>query len=42
MLASLTKGGIERRHEIPGEEYAKKGIRVNAVAPGVTEPMACA
>ena len=35
MIASLTKGGIAAATKSLAIEYAKKGIRVNAVAPGV-------
>ena len=34
-LASLTKGGIDAVTRSLAIEYADKGIRVNAVAPGV-------
>ena len=34
-LASLTKGGLDAVTRSLAIEYAKKGIRVNAVAPGV-------
>jgi NAD(P)-dependent dehydrogenase (short-subunit alcohol dehydrogenase family) len=35
VLASLTKGGLDSATKSLAIEYAKKGIRVNAVAPGV-------
>jgi NAD(P)-dependent dehydrogenase (short-subunit alcohol dehydrogenase family) len=35
VLASLTKGGLNAATRSLAIEYAKKGIRVNAVAPGV-------
>lgn len=35
VLASLTKGGIQAATRSLAVEYAKRGIRVNAVAPGV-------
>jgi len=35
VLASLTKGGLNAATKSLAIEYAKKGIRVNAVAPGV-------
>jgi NAD(P)-dependent dehydrogenase (short-subunit alcohol dehydrogenase family) len=35
VLASLTKGGLSAATKSLAIEYAKKGIRVNAVAPGV-------
>ncbi len=35
VLASLTKGGINAATRSLAIEYAKRGIRVNAVAPGV-------
>ncbi len=35
-LAALTKGGLNAVTRTLAIEYAKKGIRVNAVAPGVT------
>jgi NAD(P)-dependent dehydrogenase (short-subunit alcohol dehydrogenase family) len=35
VLASLTKGGLSAATRSLAIEYAKKGIRVNAVAPGV-------
>ena len=35
MLASLTKGGLDAATRSLAIEYAKRGIRVNAVAPGV-------
>lgn len=34
-LAALTKGGLNAVTRVLAIEYAKKGIRVNAVAPGV-------
>jgi len=34
VLAALTKGGINAATKSLAIEYAKKGIRVNAVAPG--------
>ena len=37
VLASLTKGGLNAATRSLAIEYAKKGIRVNAVAPGVIE-----
>jgi NAD(P)-dependent dehydrogenase (short-subunit alcohol dehydrogenase family) len=37
VLASLTKGGLNAATKSLAIEYAKKGIRVNAVAPGVIE-----
>ncbi|APR80392.1 3-oxoacyl-[acyl-carrier protein] reductase [Minicystis rosea] len=36
-LASLTKGGLDALTTALAIEHAKKGIRVNAVAPGVIE-----
>jgi len=36
-LASLTKGGLNAATKALAIEYAKQGIRVNAVAPGVTK-----
>jgi len=36
-LAALTKGGLSAVTRSLAIEYAKKGIRVNAVAPGVTK-----
>jgi NAD(P)-dependent dehydrogenase (short-subunit alcohol dehydrogenase family) len=36
-LAALTKGGLNAVTRVLAIEYAKKGIRVNAVAPGVTK-----
>src|SRR6202789_552167 len=35
VLASLTKGGLDSATKSLATEYAKRGIRVNAVAPGV-------
>jgi NAD(P)-dependent dehydrogenase (short-subunit alcohol dehydrogenase family) len=35
VLASLTKGGISAATRSLAIEYAKRGIRVNAVAPGI-------
>ena len=35
MLASLTKGGLNAATKSLAIEYAKRGIRVNAVAPGI-------
>jgi NAD(P)-dependent dehydrogenase (short-subunit alcohol dehydrogenase family) len=35
VLASLTKGGLNAATRSLAIEYAKKGIRVNAVAPGI-------
>jgi len=35
VLASMTKGGLNAATKSLAIEYAKKGIRVNAVAPGV-------
>jgi NAD(P)-dependent dehydrogenase (short-subunit alcohol dehydrogenase family) len=37
VLASLTKGGLNAATKSLAIEYAKRGIRVNAVAPGVIE-----
>ncbi len=37
VLASLTKGGLNAATKSLAIEFAKKGIRVNAVAPGVIE-----
>ena len=37
VLASLTKGGLSAATKSLAIEYAKKGIRVNAVAPGVIQ-----
>jgi len=39
VLASLTKGGLDAATRSLAIEYAKRGIRVNAVAPGVIKPM---
>jgi NAD(P)-dependent dehydrogenase (short-subunit alcohol dehydrogenase family) len=36
-LAALTKGGLNAVTRVLAIEYAKRGIRVNAVAPGVTD-----
>jgi NAD(P)-dependent dehydrogenase (short-subunit alcohol dehydrogenase family) len=36
-LAALTKGGLSAATRALAIEYAKQGIRVNAVAPGVTK-----
>ena len=38
VLASLTKGGLNAATKSLAIEYAKRGIRVNAVAPGVIMP----
>ena len=35
VLASLTKGGLDAATRSLAIEYAKRGVRVNAVAPGV-------
>ena len=35
VLASLTKGGLAAATKSLAIEYAKRGIRVNAVAPGI-------
>jgi len=35
----MTKGGLETVTRSLAMEYVKEGIRVNAVAPGVVEPM---
>ena len=35
VLASLTKGGLDAATKSLAIEYAKRGIRVNAVAPGI-------
>jgi NAD(P)-dependent dehydrogenase (short-subunit alcohol dehydrogenase family) len=37
VLAALTKGGLNAVTRALAIEYAKQGIRVNAVAPGVTK-----
>ena len=37
VLASLTKGGLNAATKSLAIEYAKRGIRVNAVSPGVIE-----
>jgi NAD(P)-dependent dehydrogenase (short-subunit alcohol dehydrogenase family) len=34
LLASLTKGGLNAATKSLAIEYAKRGIRVNAIAPG--------
>jgi NAD(P)-dependent dehydrogenase (short-subunit alcohol dehydrogenase family) len=40
VLASLTKGGLNAATKSLAIEYAKRGIRVNAVAPGtIKTPM---
>jgi NAD(P)-dependent dehydrogenase (short-subunit alcohol dehydrogenase family) len=40
VLASLTKGGLAAATKSLAIEYAKRGIRVNAVAPGtIKSPM---
>lgn len=40
VLAALTKGGVNAATKSLAIEYAKKGIRVNAVAPGnIRTPM---
>ena len=40
VLASLTKGGLNAATKSLASEYAKRGIRVNAVAPGtIKTPM---
>jgi NAD(P)-dependent dehydrogenase (short-subunit alcohol dehydrogenase family) len=36
VLAALTKGGLAAATKALAVEYARRGIRVNAVAPGVT------
>jgi NAD(P)-dependent dehydrogenase (short-subunit alcohol dehydrogenase family) len=38
VLASLTKGGLNAATKSLAIEYAKRGIRVNAVAPGHQDP----
>src|SRR4029077_16874035 len=38
VLASLTKGGLDAATRSLAIEYAKRGIRVNAVAAGVIKP----
>ena len=35
VLASLTKGGLQSATKSLAVEYAKRGIRVNAVSPGI-------
>jgi NAD(P)-dependent dehydrogenase (short-subunit alcohol dehydrogenase family) len=35
VLASLTKGGLQSATKSLAIEYAKRGIRVNAVSPGI-------
>jgi NAD(P)-dependent dehydrogenase (short-subunit alcohol dehydrogenase family) len=35
VLASLTKGGLDAATRSLAIEYAKRGIRMNAVAPGI-------
>src|SRR4029077_17124025 len=35
VLASVTKGGLDAATRSLAIEYAKRGIRVNAVAPGI-------
>ena len=37
LLASLTKGGLNAATKALAIEYAKRGIRVNAVAPGIVK-----
>jgi NAD(P)-dependent dehydrogenase (short-subunit alcohol dehydrogenase family) len=37
VLASLTKGGVDAATRSLAIEYAKRGIRVNAVAPGIID-----
>ena len=37
VLASLTKGGLNAATKSLAIEYAKRGIRVNAVAPGTNQ-----
>ena len=37
VLAALTKGGLNAATKSLAIEYARKGIRVNAVAPGITK-----
>ena len=39
VLASLTKGGLNAATKSLAIEYAKRGIRVNAVAPGVIKTL---
>ncbi len=38
VLASLTKGGLDAATRSLAIEHAKRGVRVNAVAPGVIKP----
>lgn len=35
MLAALTKGGLNAATKSLALEYAKRGVRVNAVSPGI-------
>lgn len=37
VLANLTKGGLNSAPKSLAIEYAKRGIRVNAVSPGITK-----
>ena len=37
VLASLTKGALNAATKSLAIEYAKKGVRVNAVSPGITK-----
>jgi NAD(P)-dependent dehydrogenase (short-subunit alcohol dehydrogenase family) len=37
VLASLTKGGLQSATKSMAIEYAKRGVRVNAVAPGIIQ-----
>ena len=39
MLASLSKGGVDAATRSLAIEYAKRGIRVNAVAPGIIKTL---
>ena len=39
VLASLTKGGLDAATRILAIEHAKRGVRVNAVAPGVIKTL---